>query len=176
MKHLAVASTALAFAALSCAASCSSAPVTEEKVAVVSSRLLAPYLGGTEVGCDELVVEMTANFYPNVGRPSTDPRLHKVVRTRKDGFDETTYLNLTGAPEGAFVVTVGELDSMGDKGWVKGKRTTFTVLQAFTMRTPVGTHEYRLDAEAKGAPFVREDGKVRDLREFRIRDGMVHAR
>lgn len=166
----------LALAVCGLAASCSSGPVTEEKVSVVSSRLLAPYLTGNEVGCDELVVEMTANFYPNVGRPSTDPRLHKVVRTRKDGFDETTYLNLTGAPEGAFVVAVGELDAIGEKGWVKGRRTTFTVLQAFTMRTPVGTHEYRLDAEAKGAPFVREDGKLRELREFRIQGGILHAR
>ena len=166
----------LVLVACGLAASCSSAPVTEEKVSVVSGRLLAPYLSGNEVGCDELVVEMTANFYPNVGRPSTDPRLHKVVRTRKDGFDETTYLNLTGAPEGAFVVTVGELDAMGEKGWVKGRRTTFTVLQAFTMRTPVGTHEHRLDAEAKGAPFMREAGKVRELREFRIEGGILHAR
>ena len=75
----------LAFTALVLAAACSSGPVTDEEVSVVSGRLLAPYLSGREVGCDELVVEMTANFYPNVGRPSTDPRLHKVVRTRKDG-------------------------------------------------------------------------------------------
>ncbi len=166
----------LAFTSFLLAAACSSGPVTDEAVSAVSGRLLEPYLSGREVGCDELVVEMTANFYPNVGRPSTDPRLHKVVRTRKDGFDETTYLNLTGAPEGAFVVAVGELDAMGEKGWVKGRRTTFTVLQAFTMRTPVGTHAYRLDAEAKGAPFVREDGKVRELREFRVVGGILHAR
>ena len=40
-------------------------------------RLLMPYLQARSVGCSELVVEMTPNFYLHVSSPGVDPQRHR---------------------------------------------------------------------------------------------------
>jgi hypothetical protein len=168
---------AAACACLIAAGCAGSAPVTPEQVAQAERRLLLPLLHDAEVGCGELLVEVTANFYPNVSQPGIDERLHGVRREETPEYIETIWLNRLGDLGGAFTVVVGETDTFSEQGVVRGRGTKFTVLHEVRVRVYQGTRPMTLAIEAKGRPLVYKEGEqVRDLAEFRLADGVLQAR
>ncbi len=160
------------------AAACASTPATPEQQHAEQQRLLAPFLRGTEVGCGELLIEATGNFYPHVSQPSVDPQVHTAAKQRGSDYTETVWTNTLGRPQSAFVVTVGEPAQLTEKGMVQGPRTKFTVLHRVRLRVYEGTHRMTLDAHASGPVVVVKEpalARPRDVREFAVVDGAVRT-
>lgn len=159
-------------------AACAGAPVTPEQRRQAEARLLAPFRQAAEIGCSELQITMTGNFYPNVARPAVDGRLHRQEVTTRDGYTETTWTNLAGGLDGAFDVTIGEPPEITERGLVHAPRLAFKVLNQLRVRVLTGVHELTLDAVAGGGIVVVKtaDGRTRDLRELRIAEGAVQER
>ncbi|HLQ37371.1 MAG TPA: hypothetical protein VK348_06205 [Planctomycetota bacterium] len=160
---------------LSMLAACSSAPVPKERVEQEERRLLAPFLGGAEVGCQELLVELTGNFVPDVSRPAEDKKLHRASKEQGVGYTDSIWTNTLGGPDSAFVVTVGEPDQFTEHGIVHGRMTRFTVLNQVRLRVFEGKHAMALSVRASGTPLIwKAAAEVRDLTEFRVEDGVLH--
>jgi len=158
--------------------SCTGAPATPEQRQAAESRLLAPFLRNTEVGCSELVVEMTGNFYTNVSQPAVDTELHSARKDRGSDYTETTWTNTRGGAQSAFVVTIGEPSQLTEKGLVVGPRTKFTVSNRVRMRVFEGTRPVTLAVHATGPTVaVKEAGlaRPRNVREFAVVDGVVQT-
>jgi len=155
---------------------CGSTPVAPERLASEEHRLLLPFAAGAEVGCAELQIEATGNFaHRNIASPSVDTRLHRARKEQGSGYLDTIFTNLTGTPEGAFVVTIGENDEAQSLAPVR--YTRFTVLREVRIRVLEGTHALTLRATASGQPLmIKEAGVVRDLFEFEAADGVLRAR
>lgn len=158
-------------------AACAGGPVSTEQRQAAEQRLLAPFLRATEVGCSELLVELTPNFYPVVSQPAVDVQAHRASKQRGADYTETTWTNTLGRPQSAFVVTIGEAPVYTDRGPVLGPRTRFTVLQRVTFRVYEGPHAMQLDARATGVVVVRDGvaARPRDVREYAVVQGAVQA-
>ena len=152
-------------------AACSTPPATAEQRAQAERRLLAPFLVDRVVGCSELRVELTGNFHRNVGRPAHDPKCHSLTREQGDGFVETVWTNLSGAPEHAFVLAVGATQEIPD-GADAPPRTRFRVVNQLRIRVYEDRRPLTLAAAASGLVLV-QDGKAapRDVKGFAIADG-----
>jgi hypothetical protein len=157
-------------------------PADPRHVAMEEQRLLRPYLegaAGMQVGCEELTITMTPNFVTRVSQPAVDARAHKATKQEKEEYSETEWINITGDPRSAFVVTVADtdLDAQISTGKLSERRgITFRVLRAYRVRVLQGRHALALEADTHGAVFTVENGQARDLREFRITDGALQAR
>lgn len=161
-------------AALPLAGCRSSAPVDRAQWEMVSQRLLHPFLTDSDVACGELLIEISPNYYPNIGQPSVDTTLHSARKERGDGYDETIWTNRVGDLSGAFALTIGAPDEFTDKGLVRGKATRFTVLHEVRLRIYTGEVEVRLDATASGQPLVvNQGGKLRDVAQWRVANGVL---
>lgn len=153
---------------------CSAAPATTEQAALEQRRLLQPYVDGGEIGCGELLVELTRNFYPNVAQPTVDVNIHGAHKEQGNGYVDTVWINKIGDLRGAFTVTIGETNQFTEQGIVRGRETKFTVLHELRVRVFGDGHALALDATAKGKPLVlKSKGQVRDLAEFQVRDGAL---
>lgn len=164
------------------AAACAGgAPADPKHVAMEEQRLLRPYLegaAGMQVGCEELTITMTRNFVTRVSQPAIDVRAHKATKQEKGDYSETEWINITGDPNSAFVVTVADsdLDTQIATGKLSERRgITFTVTRAYRVRVLHGTRALALEADTCGAVLV-ENGQPRDLREFKIADGVLRTR
>ncbi|MFN9334361.1 MAG: hypothetical protein ACK6D1_17365, partial [Planctomycetota bacterium] len=113
-------------------AACATEPATPEQRAQAERRLLAPFAVDREVGCTELRVELTSNFHGNVGRPSHDAKRHSMTREQGDGYVETVWTNLSGAPDAAFVLTIGPTQEI--PGAAAAPRTRFRVVTQLRVR------------------------------------------
>jgi hypothetical protein len=166
-----------AFLVLSALAACASGPATPEQREAAELRLLAPYLRSTEVGCAELVVEMTANFHPHVSQPAVDKNVHRVERRQDGDAVETIWTNVAGDTRSAFKVRIGEQPDFGEQGLAMGKAMTFTVVNQFRLRVLQGRRELTLDATAGGGYVVVKDAgaPARELREFAIANGVYRV-
>ncbi|MBL8754375.1 MAG: hypothetical protein JNK15_13820 [Planctomycetes bacterium] len=157
-------------------AACASTPATPEQVRLAERRLLGPFLVAREVGCGELLVELTGNFHPHVGQPATDKAHHSVVREQKDGFVETVWTNRTGQLEHAFTVTIGETPQFAESGaFVAGKQTRFRVVNQVRLRVYEGRRELTLNAAAGGGFVLVRDAGVgpKEVASFAITDGVL---
>jgi hypothetical protein len=157
-------------------AACASAPATPEQVRLAERRLLEPFLVAREVGCGELLVELTGNFHPHVGQPAADKVHHAVAREQGNGFVETVWTNRTGQLENAFVVTVGETPQFTESGaFVAGKQTRFRVVNQVRLRVYEGRRELTLNATAGGGfVLVRDAGAgPKEVASFSIADGVL---
>ncbi|MBM3972852.1 MAG: hypothetical protein FJ301_01980 [Planctomycetes bacterium] len=154
-------------------AACSAPPPTVEQRAQAEFRLLAPFLVDRVVGCRELRIELTSNFYGNVGRPAHDPQRHSLTRVQGDGFVETVWTNRSGAPEHAFVLAVGATQEIPD-GSKTPPRTRFRVVNQLRIRVYEDRRPLTLAATASDIVLV-QDGKSapRDVSGFVIEDGAV---
>jgi hypothetical protein len=155
-------------------AACAAEPATPEQRQLAERRLLAPFLAAREVGCGELLVELTGNFDGNVGRPAVDRSLHTVTREQGDGFTETVWTNASGNPDSAFVLAVGEATGLGESDWVRGQQTRFRVVNRVRIRVRE-QGELMLNATASGPIVVVKDasGPPRDVAGFTIADGVL---
>ncbi|MBM4062534.1 MAG: hypothetical protein FJ265_15765 [Planctomycetes bacterium] len=161
------------------AGACGSTPATPEQQRAAEQRLLAPFLRDVEVGCRELVVEATGNFYRNVGQPAVDVRAHLARKERGDGYVDTIWTNRLGEPRTSFVVTIGEPDALTEQGIVRRPRTVFTVVNQVRVRFYEDARPLLLSARtAGGFAVVREDkaSPARDLTEYAVEDGAVRCR
>lgn len=151
---------------------CGTAPATKAERDAAEARLLAPFLAPREVGCDTLSVELTGNFDGFVARPAVDPQRHDFERVVGDGFVDLVWTNRMGAPEAAFVITVGEPAQLTEQGWKPGAGTRFRVVNQLRIRVFEGRHALTLRATAgTNYALVKEGtGKPRDLRQFVIPD------
>lgn len=157
-------------------ASCGSAPVSKEKVDQEQLRLLAPFLGGGEVGCDQLVVEMTGNFaIDNVAQPAVDKQLHGVTKERGDSYTDTIWINKRGDLPGAFTVTIG-IPQMTEHGLVTSQQTKFTVVHQVRFRVFEGRHTMALNVWTSGKTLVKEAGQFKDVEEYRVEDGSLRRK
>ncbi len=157
----------------------SGAPADPGQIAAETERLLRPYLTGTEVGCNTLLIELTGNFNEYVFQPATDPQAHTL---RHEGAPDGTYIdkiwtNTLGRAETPFIVSVGAPPDITEPGQPRGMRTTFTVINEVRLRIYQGTHALTLDTRAEGERnvFVRLRGTrdVKEPREFVIEDGQL---
>jgi hypothetical protein len=151
------------------------APVTPEQQDQHEQRLLAPFLQAREVGCGELLVELTGNFHDNVGQPAVDQQRHRVTRETGDGYVDTVWTNLTGDLPGAFVVTIGQPPEITERGLVPGKATKFRVVNQLRLRIYQDRRALTLNAIAGGTfVMVKEaTAEPRERARFEVRDGML---
>lgn len=154
---------------------CASArPATPEQVELATRRLLAPYVTGGEVGCQELLVEVSPNMAINVSQPTVDVNLHQAYKEQGDGYVDTVWTNKLGDLSGIFIVTIGEKNDFTPQGYVVGRGMKFTVTNQVRLRV-YQSGPMRLDATAKGDVLVYKDADHEiDLHEFRIQDGALH--
>ena len=164
-------------AVLVSACASSGQPADPKAIEAETERLLAPYLTGTEVGCNELLIEMTGNFNEYVFQPALDTNAHTL---RHEGAPDGTYIdkiwtNTLGRRDMPFIVSVGEPPDVTRPGEVAGQRTTFTVTNQVRLRIYQGRHPWTLNANGTGETVVvwprgRRDGPP--AREFLIEDGV----
>lgn len=140
-------------------------------------RLLEPLLNDGNLGCGELVIEISPNFFANVTQPAIDPNLQGERRSSADGYDEIVWINKVGGSDGAIVLSIGATDDITDTGYVRGKATKFTVIHRATLRVRTeGTMAAQLDVTASGKPMVWVvDKTVRDLTSFELRNGLLNV-
>lgn len=160
---------------------CAGAPsATPEQRRLGEARLVDPFLRGTEVGCAELLVEVTANFMNHVVQPAFDPSFHRRERADGDGYREIVWTNLAGDPAHAFRVAIGEPAELTERGLVEkpgAQRTVFRVVNQVRLRTFEDRRPLQIAATASGFVIVREaGGKPREVAEFAIADGVMHVR
>lgn len=152
-------------------------PASQAQIELATTRLLAPYVAGGEVGCQELLVEVSPNLVVNVSQPTVDVKLHHAYKEPGDGYVDTVWTNRMGDLAGLFVVTIGETDRFTDKGHLLGRCMKFTVTNQVRLRV-YSRGPMRLDATAKGEVLVFKptDASETDLHEFHIQDGVLHRR
>ncbi|MCK5942648.1 MAG: hypothetical protein KAI24_11800 [Planctomycetes bacterium] len=153
---------------------CAGAPASPEQQQLAERRLLSPYLQNRTVACNELVVEITPNFHMHVSNPGVDPNRHRFERIEQQAQVDKVWTNLTGDRSGWFTVTIGEPADPTEVGARPGPRTTFTVMNQFTLRVRE-RGEMALSATAEGPILmVQEVGAApRDVRAFSIVDGVM---
>lgn len=158
-------------------ASSQQSPAEREQWEARSNLLLHPLCTDSRVGCAELLVEISPNYFKNIAQPAIDAKFHVEQRSSKDGVDEFVWTNKIGDVAGAIEITIGATDEITEKGLVRGKGTTFTVVRQATLRVHTkGRMQARLDVTAIGKPIVMSTGgKVRDLEAYELRNGALHA-
>lgn len=155
------------------AAACSAPPASPEMTAQAERRLLAPFLRKQVVVCDELVVDMTANFDNCVTSPGVDRELHRFDVQRSGGATEMVWTNISGLEAGWFTIAIREAPAPDDVSGKSGPHTVYKVLNRFVRRIRGG--ELGLTASATGGEvmLVEDGGPVQRRREFTIANGGV---
>lgn len=162
--------------AVGLAAACAGAPAaTPEQRELAERRLLAPFLTGREVGCSELLVELTGNFHRNVGQPALDQQRHTKVTERGDGYVETIWTNVSGSVASAFGCTIGEVPELTEQGLAPAKQTRFRVINRLRVRTYEDRRALMLNATTGGGIVVVREakGEPKDVPQFAIADGVL---
>ncbi|MBM3961455.1 MAG: hypothetical protein FJ306_06085 [Planctomycetes bacterium] len=162
----------LRFVPLAVFAACATEPATPEQRAQAERRLLAPFAADREVGCTELRVELTSNFHGNVGRPSRDPKRHSMTREQGDGYVETVWTNLWGAPEAGFVLAIGPTEEIPGAA---AARTRFRVVNQVRVRVYEDRRPLTLGVVAAGKVVLVREGATppREVAGFAVADGVV---
>ncbi len=166
--------TTTAVAAFALLASCASQPVSSEKARLAERQLLMPYLSARTVACNELVVEITPNFHRHVSNPGVDPKRQRLDREEKEALVEKVWTNLIGDEAGWFTVSIGAPPDPTNVGPAPGPRTTFKVMNRFTLRVRE-RGAMALSAEAKGPILIVQEAgsEARDVRTFSIAEGAL---
>jgi hypothetical protein len=158
-------------------AACGSSPPPAAQLRDVEQRLLQPFLADVRVDCNELLIEMTGNFYPNVGQPALDERVHRRHREEGPGYHDLIWTNTLGQPETAFLITIGGTAELTATGVDPGPTTRFSVHHRVRLRVFQDRHGITLEVLARGVDgspiLLREPGApgARQVREYRVEDG-----
>jgi len=135
---------------------------SKEEVALAEARLLAPFQVERDVVADTLVIEISANFYGQVARPATNPRLHEMDLTTVDG-DDVRHWSSRGGLQSPLRFRVGEVD--------------FAVIKTATLRVLGSGKPMTLTVRAAGeVSEVRPGSAVKNWREIRIQEGAFRPR
>ncbi len=131
-------------------------------------RLLLPFQTQRGLVCDELLIEITANFNEMVTRPAVNTRSQRANQQIGDGFVEYQWVNLVGTLESHFLFRI-----VGAEGHDVALNE-FAALQSVRLRVlEEGTLTFRITA--RGNVTVDEAGRQRNVQEFRIVDGRVEG-
>ncbi len=131
-------------------------------------RLLLPFQTRRGLVCDELLIEITANFNEMVTRPTVNTQSQRLTQQIGDGFVEYQWLNLVGTLESHFLFRI-----VGAEGHDVALNE-FAALQSVRLRVlEEGTLTFRITA--RGNVTVDEAGRQRNVQEFRIVDGRVEG-
>ncbi len=126
-------------------------------------RLLLPFQTQRGLVCDELLIEITANFNEMVTRPAVNTN-----QQIGDGFVEYQWVNLVGTLENHFLFRIDGIEGHDVA------LNEFAVLQSARLRIlEEGNLTFRITAW--GNVTVHEAGRQRDVQEFRIVDGRVEG-
>ena len=130
-------------------------------------RLLLPFQVRRGVVCDELFIEITANFNEIVTRPAAGARSQRMTRQVGDGYVEYQWVDLAGRPEDYFLFRiVGSEDH-------PVAANEFAALRSARLRVYEGGQELTFRVTARGQVTVKESGQSREVQEYRIDDGRV---
>lgn len=130
-------------------------------------RLLLPLQVPRGVVCDELYIEITANFNEMVSRPAASARGQRMTHQVGDGYVEYQWVDLANLPEDYFLFQiVGTEDH-------QVVANDFAALQSARLRVYEGGRELTFRVTARGQVTVEELGQRRELQEYRIDDGRV---
>ncbi len=159
-------------------AACSGPPATSEQVHLAEQRLLLPFTQTAEVGCSELQIDITGNFHVNVGQPALDPGTQTVSREQASSYRDIVWTNVTGDLSHAFVMTIGQPPEVTDRGIELRQQTRFRVVNQVRLRVHEDRRPLQLDVRASGDVVLVRDagGKLREVKEFLVRDGEVKTR
>ena len=131
-------------------------------------RLLLPFQTQRGLVCDELLIEITANFNEMVTRPAVNTRSQRANQQIGDGFVEYQWVNLVGTLESHFLFRIDGIEGHDVA------LNEFAVLQSARLRIlEEGNLTFRITA--RGNVTVNEAGRQRDVQEFRIVDGRVEG-
>ena len=154
---------------LALAAGCAGG-ATEASPALVDQevrRLLLPFQMARGVVCDELYIEITANFNEMVSHPAVDAESQRMTRLLGDGYVEYQWVNVIDRPQNHFLFRiVGTEDH-------QVATNDFAALRSARLRVYEGGHELTFRVTAEGEVTVAEAGLQRELPEYRIDDGRV---
>ena len=155
----------------------SGSPVSEAQLDLEHRRLLRPFLTDREVGCAQLVVEMSPTLYRFVSQPAMDPNVHKFTEQVVAGVNEKSWLNLGGDPSTGFVVSIGENSELTVGAPATNAATRFSVVHSVVLRVIEHAHTGMMfDVDATGPPLlVIEDNQVRDLAVFKASGGALQV-
>ncbi len=162
-----------------CAACAGPGPLmTPEQRAQEERRLLAPYLAPREIGCSELLIEVTPNLFAYVGQPAVDPVRHVKTKETGDGYVDTVYTSKLGDAASAFHVTIGEAQKWtgAESGFVLGKQTRFQVVSQVRIRVYEDRRPVTLNATAGGDfVFVKDAAgdRPKEIKRFAVVDGVL---
>ncbi len=131
-------------------------------------RLLLPFQTQRGLVCDELLIEITANFNPMVTRPAVNIQTQRTDQEIGDGFVEYQWMSLVGTLESHFLLRI-----VGVEGHDVALNE-FAALQSVRLRVlEEGNLTFRITA--RGNVTVQEAGLRRDVQEYRIVDGRVEG-
>ena len=155
-------------------AGCGATEVSREQARLGERQLLQPYLRERLVVCSELDVEITPNFHRHVSNPGVDKTRQQFERIEREALVEKVWTNPTGTEAGWFTVTIGEPPDPVKVDAAVGPRTTFKVMNRFTLRVRE-RGEMALTARASGPVVaVQEAGaEAQPVREFAVVDGVL---
>lgn len=158
-------------------AGCATPLATPEQRAQEERRLLEPYLTTREIGCGELLVEVTGNLYAYVGHPAVDEAFVVKTKEQGDGYVDTVYTSKAPDAARAIRLTIGEAQKWNAQGgFVLGRQTTFKVVNQVRVRVYEDRRPFTLNATAGGGfVFVKEANEaLREVAKFAIVDGVMH--
>ena len=156
---------------------CTTKLATPEQRAQEERRLLEPYLAAREIGCGELLVEVTGNLYAYVGHPAVDDTFLVKTKEPGDGYVDTVYTSKAPDAARAIRLTIGEAQKWNaEGGFVLGRQTTFKVVNQVRVRVYEDRRPFTLNATAGGGfVFVKEANEaLREVAKFAIVDGVMH--
>lgn len=156
-------------------AACAGTPATPEQQRLAERRLLEPFVKDVQVGCNELVVELTRNFHGYVGQPAVDNTVHDFRKERGDGYVDTIWTNRLGDTRAAFTVTIGDRAEFAEGELRRGDQTRFTVVKQVRMRVFEDARELSLSVHATGPVVLVQQANTKpsQVSEYSVVDGVL---
>ncbi len=133
-------------------------PVDELELAAAEGRFIVPFTRPSTLVTDDLVIELTANFYDELGMPALLDGLQKSERkSRPDGGTDYLYRNQSPGAHMTFLLRQAEL----------------LVLRSARITVLGGARELALDLDANGRVSVVDVDGRRDGSRFRVSGGVA---
>lgn len=137
--------------------------VTPQEISAAERPLDAPFQQKRSIVADNLLLELSANFYDAVALPALQAELHELQREKTDEHDEYRWINKSGGVEVPLRFALGA--------------TEYAILEKATLRV-MHRGPMTLRSVASGHVIVIVDAAadMSQLQEFRIEDGLVRTK
>lgn len=134
---------------------------TPEQIRAAEQPLDAPFQEKRAVVADDLLLELSANFYDTVSLPALQAELHELQRVKTGDHDEYRWTNKSGGVEVPLRFALGA--------------TEYAILERATLRV-MHAGPMTLRSVASGHVIVDAAAGMSQLQEFRIEDGLVRTK